>query len=140
MFIAINRIWVEKGHGEQLIARFAASDGLQGVPGIVDFELLQRTWLGPNHGASSDCQAESEEFLSVSRWESEEHFRAWTKSDAFKRAHGQKTSQAQAAAGAEQGGQPDPAAAKPRPSLTGSQATGYAVVVAKEFAALESNR
>jgi heme-degrading monooxygenase HmoA len=72
MFIAINRINVPKGKGESLEQRFGASEGLKGAAGVL--------------GAESVAE-ETEEYMAVTRWETEEHFHAWTKSDAFKKAH-----------------------------------------------------
>lgn len=46
---------------------------LAGVPGFLGFQLLR---------------AESQ-FVSMSTWESEDAFRAWTRSDAFRQAHAQ---------------------------------------------------
>lgn len=87
MFIAVNRIVVEAGKGEGLIQRFAASEGLKGQPGVLGFELLRRTWQGRN--AETGEQADTnEEFLVMTRWESQRHFQDWTQSDAFKKAHG----------------------------------------------------
>lgn len=84
MFIAINRINVPKGKGGSLEQRFGASEGLKGQAGVLGFELLRRTWQrGTEAGAE-----ETEEYMAVTRWETEEHFHAWTKSDAFKKAHG----------------------------------------------------
>lgn len=84
MFIAINRINVPKGKGESLEQRFGASEGLKGAAGAIGFELLRRTW---QRGAESGAE-EMEEYMAVTRWETEEHFHAWTMSDAFKKAHG----------------------------------------------------
>lgn len=87
MFIAVNRIVVEEGKGEGLIQRFAASEGLKGQPGVLGFELLRRTWQGRKTEASGQADS-NEEFLVMTRWETQQHFQDWTQSDAFKKAHG----------------------------------------------------
>ncbi len=80
MFIAINRLRVQPGTGEQLEPRFAESTGLEQTPGFIRFQLLRRVWQP--HG-----EADHEEYLVMSEWEARQAFHAWTKSDAFKRAH-----------------------------------------------------
>jgi len=80
MFIAINRLKVKTGTGEQLESRFAESRGLEDSPGFVRFQLLHRTWQP--HG-----QLDHEEYLALTEWESKQAFIDWTKSDAFKQAH-----------------------------------------------------
>ncbi len=80
MFIAINRLKVKPGTGEQLEQRFAKSGGLEETPGFLRFQLLRRVWQP--HG-----EADHEEYLAMTEWRSQEDFLAWTRSDAFKQAH-----------------------------------------------------
>ena len=79
MFIAINRIRVTRGEGGELEERFAQSRGIEALPGFIEFRLLKKTW---GHGDD-----EADEYLSMTQWASKKDFVAWTKSDAFKKAH-----------------------------------------------------
>lgn len=80
MFIAINRLKVQPGTGGQLEERFAQPGGLEETDGFVRFQLLRRSWRP--HG-----EADHEEYLAMTEWRSKDDFLAWTKSEAFKRAH-----------------------------------------------------
>ena len=79
MFIAINRIRVTRGEGGELEERFAQSSGIEALPGFIEFRLLKKTWGHGDDGA--------DEYLSMTQWASKQDFVAWTKSDAFKKAH-----------------------------------------------------
>ncbi len=79
MFIAINRIRVTRGEGGELEERFAQSGGIEELPGFIEFRLLKKTW---GHGDD-----EADEYLSMTQWASKKDFVAWTKSEAFKKAH-----------------------------------------------------
>lgn len=79
-FVAVNRIRVSAGCGENLVEVFLKGQGLEEVPGFLSFELLRCVWRPqPRVG--------EEEFLSVSRWSSAEAFLAWTRSEHFRRVH-----------------------------------------------------
>ena len=80
MFIAINRLKVKPGTGDQMEARFAEPKGLERTPGFIRFQLLRRVWQP--HG-----EPDHAEYLAMTEWETREAFHAWTKSDAFKEAH-----------------------------------------------------
>ncbi len=100
MFVAINRLRVKAGRGAEVEEAFSRSSGLEETPGFLGFEFQKRTWtMGP--------PPEEEEYLSVSRWESKEAFSAWTRSEAFRKAHGSRKSDA----------------------LLGGNACGYEVVI-----------
>ena len=77
MYIAMNRFRIAIGReaGFEEIWRERDSQ-LEGVPGFRSFDLLR----GP---ADEECTL----YASHTSWESEAHFRAWTESDAFKKAH-----------------------------------------------------
>ena len=79
MFIAINRIRVTRGEGGELEERFAKSSGIEELPGFIEFRLLKKTW---GHGDD-----ETDEYLSMTQWASKKDFVAWTKSEAFRKAH-----------------------------------------------------
>tara|TARA_Y100001936_G_C16076389_1_gene674292 strand:+ start:1001 stop:1324 length:324 start_codon:yes stop_codon:yes gene_type:complete len=75
--VKINAIEVSEGRGGELEARFAARAGeVESMPGFEGFELLRPT------------EGENRYFV-YTRWESEEAFKAWVKSDAFKKGHRQ---------------------------------------------------
>lgn len=76
MFVGTNRIKVKKGYGKELEELFRSRGEVAREPGFVDFELWRQ-----------DGDAEHEEYLVVSRWESEEHHNQWLRSDSFKQAH-----------------------------------------------------
>lgn len=102
LFIAINRIKVRKGCGAGLEETFGRGHGIDAMPGFLGFELLKRVWRAH--------ESEEDEYLAVSRWESQEAFMRWTQSDPFRRAH-----------------------AGPRPEgILSSEPAGFEVVVARE--------
>ena len=76
-FIAMNRFRVALGREADFeeVWRGRQSD-LPSMPGFVVFHLLR--------GAADE---EATTFVSHTVWESEEHFEAWTKSEAFRAAH-----------------------------------------------------
>ena len=79
MFIAINRIRVTRGEGGELEERFGKSSGIEELPGFIEFRLPKKTW---GHGDN-----EADEYLSMTQWASKKDFVAWTKSEAFRKAH-----------------------------------------------------
>jgi heme-degrading monooxygenase HmoA len=77
MFIAMNRFRVKKGSEDAFERVWLTRDTqLQKVPGFVEFHLLK----GP---AAEDHTL----FASHTVWQSRSAFEAWTKSDAFAKAH-----------------------------------------------------
>ena len=77
MYIAMNRFRVARGREAEFERVWAERDSqLKGVPGFVAFHLLR----GPVH----DDHAL---YASHSLWRSREAFEAWTRSEAFRRAH-----------------------------------------------------
>ena len=76
MFVGTNRIRVKKGTGGLLEERFAERRGVERQPGFLGFEM----W---NLESNDD---DAEEYLIVTRWESREAQRAWTRGDAFREA------------------------------------------------------
>lgn len=77
MYIAMNRFRINKGQEAEFERIWAERDThLKEVPGFVEFHLLR----GP--------EAEDHTlYASHTIWESEDDFVAWTKSDAFRKAH-----------------------------------------------------
>ena len=78
MYIAMNRFKISNDHINDFTDIWKNRDSLLNeVEGFQEFKLLQ--------GAKQD---EFTLFISHSTWESEESFKAWTKSESFKKAHG----------------------------------------------------
>jgi heme-degrading monooxygenase HmoA len=77
MFIAMNRFRVVRGEESRFEEVWANRERhLTEVPGFVAFKLLR----GPEH-------EDHTLFASHTLWESKEAFEAWTRSDAFRKAH-----------------------------------------------------
>ena len=77
MFIAMNRFKIKLGCEQDFIDIWKGRDTyLETVPGFRDFNLLQ--------GPSNDDYTL---FSSHATWESRNDFEAWTKSEAFRKAH-----------------------------------------------------
>lgn len=77
MFIAMNRFRIAPGREADFIAVWKQRESyLDGVPGFVEFHLLQ----GPTN---DECTL----FASQSVWRSRAAFEAWTHSEAFRKAH-----------------------------------------------------
>ena len=79
MFIAMNRFRIARGREEAFEALWRSREShLDGVPGFREFHLLR--------GVTSDAETL---YASHSVWESREAFEAWTRSEAFVKAHRQ---------------------------------------------------
>lgn len=75
--VKINAIEVPEGRGPALEERFAKRAGeVESMPGFLGYELLR------------PVEGETRYFV-YTRWESEEHFRAWVESESFTRGHAQ---------------------------------------------------
>ena len=76
MYIAMNRFSLQPGMGEAFESRWRDRESfLKDVPGFILFRLLR---LDETH------------YSSYAEWEDEAAFTAWTTSDAFRKAHGQR--------------------------------------------------
>ncbi|MEJ2528502.1 MAG: antibiotic biosynthesis monooxygenase [Gammaproteobacteria bacterium] len=83
MFIAMNRFKIKPGCEQTFIDIWKGRDSyLHTVPGFKAFNLLQ--------GPSSD---DFTLFSSHATWESRQDFEAWTRSEAFRKAHANAGSQ-----------------------------------------------
>lgn len=79
MFIATNRFRIAPGREDEFVEVWRKRDTyLEGVPGFKEFHLLR--------GAQEETHTL---FASHSVWESRAAFEAWTKSEAFRKAHAQ---------------------------------------------------
>ncbi len=76
MYVATNRLRVEKGQGQELERRFAHAGSSDGRPGFIDFELWKLVG-----------DEDYDEFLVVTHWKSEEAHTTWVASEDFKRVH-----------------------------------------------------
>lgn len=77
MFVAMNRFRIAPGREEDFVAVWKNREShLEGVPGFREFHLLR----GPGDGQGTL-------FASHSLWDSRAAFEAWTRSEAFRRAH-----------------------------------------------------
>ena len=78
MFIAMNRFTVPLENAEEFEAMWLARDSkLRELPGFVEFHMLK----GPEDDAGRRLYA------SHTVWQSEDHFRDWTRSQQFRDAH-----------------------------------------------------
>jgi heme-degrading monooxygenase HmoA len=74
MIVVQNRVRVAEGYEEDFLDRFRTRRGLvDDQPGFIRNMVLR--------------PIEGDHFIVLTFWDSEEHFRAWTQSDAFKEAH-----------------------------------------------------
>jgi heme-degrading monooxygenase HmoA len=79
MYIAMNHFRIAAGRGEEFEARWRErTTHLGEVPGFVQFHLVR----------GADYDDGSHRYASHVMWETEQHFVDWTKSEAFRKAHG----------------------------------------------------
>lgn len=76
MFIQTRSVVVEKGSSDKVIEKFSAPGALEEMPGLIDISITL------NKKAK-----DSEEVLLLIRWESEEAWKNWEKSDAHIQGH-----------------------------------------------------
>lgn len=76
MYIAMNRFTIHPGQNAAFEERWKTRNSyLKDVPGFLRFRLLQ---------------LDETRYSSYAEWESEDAFRAWTESEAFRKAHSQR--------------------------------------------------
>jgi heme-degrading monooxygenase HmoA len=74
VYVAMNRFTIKPEHADDFERAWQGRQThLMDVPGVKTFRLLR-------HDA---------EFISLSEWDSRDHFEAWTRSEAFDKAHSQ---------------------------------------------------
>ena len=76
MFVSTNRLKTKKGHGYELEARFEQRRGVEKQAGFLGFELWKK-----------ETEADHDEYLVVTHWESKEAHQQWVHGEAFKAAH-----------------------------------------------------
>lgn len=70
MFIQTKTLQVEEGYGDKMVEKFAAEGIIEQQPGFLDLTVLKKKQRkGP------------EEIIVMIRWESEEAWKTWEKSD-----------------------------------------------------------
>lgn len=79
MFIETKRFTVKKGFADEIIKKFSGKKPGQKMEGLVDFTLMKKL--------KSD---ETEEVMVEIRWENQEYFTAFKRSDAHKAGHANK--------------------------------------------------
>ena len=80
MYVATNRINISKGNGADLETRFGPRGGVELEPGFKSFELWKLNF-------EAEHEADHEEYLVVTHWESENAFKQWIGSESFREAH-----------------------------------------------------
>lgn len=76
MFIMTRTILVEKGNSDKVVARFSGEGPMDNMDGLVDISVMVNT-----------KSKEQEEVVVVIRWESQEAWKNWEKSDAHIQGH-----------------------------------------------------
>jgi heme-degrading monooxygenase HmoA len=80
MFVAMNQFTINEGRGDEFEEQWRTRESyLQGFDGFVHFALLK----GDDPG----------DYVSHTIWRSREDFIAWTQSDAFRKAHSQRSAE-----------------------------------------------
>jgi heme-degrading monooxygenase HmoA len=78
MFIVMNRIPVTEGREQDFEQTFIGRDrAVDKMPGFIDMQVLRPT--------------EGRTYVVLTRWQSQEAFKAWTSSEAFIAAHRKQT-------------------------------------------------
>lgn len=79
MYIAMNHFRIAAGRGEEFETRWRErTTDLDEVPGFIQFHLVR----------GADHEDGSHRYASHVMWETEQQFVDWTRSDAFRKAHG----------------------------------------------------
>ncbi|HLR09315.1 MAG TPA: antibiotic biosynthesis monooxygenase [Bacillota bacterium] len=83
MFIILRKMVVKEGHADQIIDQFSQKGIIDEQDGLIDTTIMKK----------KARRAEEEEVIVMFRWESEEHWKKWEKSDAHIAAHKAKRGQ-----------------------------------------------
>jgi heme oxygenase (staphylobilin-producing) len=76
MFIQMRTVTVKEGHADQVVERFSQPGIVETMPGFIDISVLVKR-----------TRKEDEEVIIMARWESEEAWKNWEKSDAHIQGH-----------------------------------------------------
>lgn len=77
MYVVMNKLTVASANAGRIEEGFSRSaERMRGVPGCVSFTFLKED------GIEGDPV-----YISMTQWESEDAFRAWTQSESFRNAH-----------------------------------------------------
>ncbi|WP_438351739.1 antibiotic biosynthesis monooxygenase [Paenibacillus sp. FA6] len=79
VLIQTRTIVVEKGNSEKVVERFSQESPVEGMDGLIDISILVKK-----------RSKENEEVMVMIRWESEEAWKNWEKSDVHIQGHRQK--------------------------------------------------
>ncbi|MGF7049625.1 heme oxygenase (staphylobilin-producing) [Paenibacillus sp. DS2015] len=82
MFVQNRTILVEKGNSDKVIARFSKEGPLDHMEGLIDISVMV-----------NKKSKDNEEVVVVIRWESQEDWKNWEKSDAHIQGHRDKRGQ-----------------------------------------------
>jgi len=83
MFVQLRTMTVRSGHADQVVARFGKEGAIEASPGFIDLSVMVRRGKG----------AEEEEVVVMVRWESEEAWKNWEKSEAHLAGHRERRGQ-----------------------------------------------
>lgn len=76
MFVQLRKMTVKEGHSDQVIERFSAEGIIEKQEGLIDVTVLEK-----------NVRRGDEEVVVMIRWESEDHWKQWEKSDAHIAGH-----------------------------------------------------
>ena len=79
MFVEMKTIVTKAGFGDKIVEKFSGKSKIQELDGFIEMSVMKRV-----------RKAEEEEIVVEIRWESQEAFTAWKKSDAHKAGHSNK--------------------------------------------------
>lgn len=82
LFIQTRTIVVEKGNSDKVVSRFSGESPLDNMEGLIDISIMVNR-----------KSKEHEEVIVVIRWESQDAWKNWEKSDAHIQGHRDKKSQ-----------------------------------------------
>ncbi|MET3942314.1 heme oxygenase (staphylobilin-producing) [Paenibacillus sp. PvP094] len=82
MLIQTRSMVIEKGHSDKVLERFSGPTPVVDMPGLIDFSVMV-----------NKKSKEHEEVMVMIRWESEEAWKNWEKSDAHIQGHRNKRGQ-----------------------------------------------
>ena len=79
MFVQMRKMVVTEGNAEKIVERFAGKGIVEEQPGFIDAIVMV-----------NKAKRDNEEVVIMIRWESEEHWKQWEKSDAHLAGHKDK--------------------------------------------------